>query len=137
VNAQLESPSSLRERRVFHRKLLVWIHAIVGCATMLVYLNQINLAGLAWAPGAGVAEILIATPAIIPYVISAAYSWQVVTYHRGRVALFILLLITGSLLMGSVIVGAFGSLGRVALLWAFGVQAYVYFWAAELLLNVV
>src|SRR5579862_7801743 len=94
-----------KRRHAEDRKILLWAHVLAGGATLALYLNQINLpAAASFAPGAGVAEMLIAAPAVLPYVMSATYSLRLysepyVIRKRVRLALFVAALTIGALLV--------------------------------------
>jgi hypothetical protein len=132
-----DSTSVSIERFLFHRRLLAWVHAALGFITALIYLSRINFARMGyWRPGFGVALIFIVALPMFPYLLSAMHSRKVVTADRMRVALFILVLMAGCILMGSLLAGAFGPVSRLILLVLFGVQTFMYMWAAEALLHV-
>jgi len=102
-----------------------------------IYLSQFDFSRLAyWRRGFGVFLTFILVPPLLPYLISAIYSRSVVTQDRMRLAGFILVVILGSVLMGLLLVSAFGSISRVTQLALFAIQAFIYSWAAELLLHV-
>jgi uncharacterized membrane protein len=125
-------------RRQFNRKLLVLIHAVAAFVTAIIYLNELNLGRLQYSRrGAGVAVLILAAPALVPYIISAVHSWRTVTYNRLRVAAFIFVFIAGAIATSGTIVGAFGlSLQSTDLLWVFAMQAALYFFSAEFLFDV-
>ena len=126
------------ERRQFNRKLIALIHAVVAFITAIIYLNELNFGRLQYSRrGAGVAVLILAAPALIPYIISAVHSWKTATYNRIRVAAFILVFVAGAIATCGSIVGALGSsLQGTDLLWVFAVQAALYFWSAEFLFDV-
>jgi hypothetical protein len=125
------------ERLVIHRKLLAWIHVVLAFIVALVYLTQLDLSHFAyWRLGFGMGIILMLVPPLFPYLLSAIHSRRVVTVDRIRLAWFILVLLLGSVLMGLLLLGVFGSVGKVTLLVLFGCQTFIYMWAAEGLLHV-
>jgi hypothetical protein len=116
----------------------------MGGATVAVYLNQINLPPAAsLMPSAGVSEMLIAAPAILPYVMSATYSLRLysepyVIHNRVRLALFVAALTIGALLVYCFLFVAYpGEIHPLHIILLFICQGGAYVWAAELLLNVI
>lgn len=76
--------------------------------SMLVYLNYMRLGALAFVPGAAPALAVMSMPALWPYLVSAAASWQFVSERRLGLYLFLCaLLISGGLSL-ALAVGAFG-----------------------------
>lgn len=126
------------ERRQFNRKLVLLIHVLAAFLTVFIYLSGVDLQRFAyWRRSSGAAAILIAAPALLPYLISGIHSWRRATYDRLRVAAFLLVLIAGTFGACSAILGAFGrSLDRADILWVFCIEALVYFWSAEFLFDV-
>jgi hypothetical protein len=126
------------ERRHFNRKLMLLSHILLGIFTAMIYLSELDLGNFPyWQRRAGLMSLLVAAPPLLPYVISAVHSWRTATYDRLRVALFMLVLVLGSFGTGCAIVGAFGlRLDHTTLLWAFAIQALVYFFTAEFLFDV-
>ena len=128
------------ERTVFNRKVLVVAHCLIGFCAAFWYLNQIDLRHFHyWGRGSGIAAIMLAAPAIFPYVVSGFYSYQAVTYRRYRVWIFLLLLVAGAVCVGLLRAGFWGAdfQGSAGMLKMAGVQLCVYIWAAEWILNVV
>jgi hypothetical protein len=75
-------------------------------------------------------------PPLLPYVISGVHAWRNMTEDRLRVALFLLVLVAGTVGVCSALFGAFGlNPSRSDLLWMFGVQALANFLSAEFLVN--
>jgi uncharacterized membrane protein len=128
----------LEEQRQFNRKLIVLIHAVVAFVTAIIYLNELDLRRLQYSRrGAAVAVVILAAPALIPYLISAVHSWRTATHNRIRVAAFIFVFIAGAIATCGTIVGAFGlRLQGTDLLWVFAMQAALYFFSAEFLFDV-
>jgi hypothetical protein len=127
------------QQLVLNRKLLVFAHVVVGFLSVVWYLSQIDFGHFPyWKSRSGLGVIFIAAPAIVPYVISAVYSWQVVTHRRLGVFLFLVVLVAGAGLMGLLLSGVLGiEVNGIQWLVTAGAQAGVYLWAAELLLHVV
>ncbi|HZR04019.1 MAG TPA: hypothetical protein VFA81_12710 [Burkholderiales bacterium] len=129
----------LEQRLVFNRKLVVFVHVMVGFLSALWYLSQIDLGHFAyWQSRAGMSVVLIGAPAIVPYVVSGVYAFRVVTHRRLRLLLFLLLLVAGAVVMGLLFSGGFGiKLSGFDVLTTAATQAGAYVWAAELLLHVI
>lgn len=127
------------DRFVFNRKLLVFAHILVGFCAAFWYLSHIDFSHFAyWRRGAGTAVIMIAAPAILPYLISAVYSWRVVTDRRLGVWAFLVVLIAGAVLVNLLILGLLGiDVREVGTLQTAALQTGLYVWAAELLLHIV
>jgi hypothetical protein len=126
------------QQRQFHRKLLLFVHAIAAFWTAALYLSNLNLAWFHyWNRGAGVASILLAGPPLLPYVISAVHSWRTAPYSRLRMAAFLSILVAGAFGVICALVGGFGlSVNGTDLLWMFAIQAAIYFFSAEFLFDV-
>jgi len=138
VNRELDLPVLRHKRQVFNRKLLVFVHVLVGFLSAVFYLSQIDLVSFPyWRSRAGLGVIFIAMPAIVPYAVSAVYSWRVATHLRLGVWLFLVVLVMVSVLVGLLFSGAF-EINIHGPEWLFTVagQAGLYVWAAELLLHV-
>jgi hypothetical protein len=125
-------------QRQFHRKLLLFVHAIAAFSTAALYLSSLNLGRFHyWRRGAGVASILLAAPPLLPYIISAVHSWRTAPYSRSRVTAFLAILVTGAFGVICAVVGGFGlSVDGTGLLWIFAIQAAIYFFSAEFLFDV-
>jgi hypothetical protein len=126
------------QQRQFHRKLLLFVHAIAAFLTAAPYLSTLDLRRFHyWSRGAGVASILLAAPPLLPYIISAVHSWRTAPYSRSRVTAFLAILVTGAFGVICAIVGGFGlSVDGTGLLWIFATQAAIYFFSAEFLFDV-
>jgi hypothetical protein len=131
-----------KKRHAQDRKILLWAHAVMGGATLALYLYHITLpVSGTLMPGAGLSETLIAAPVLLPYVVSAVYSWRLysapyVIHNRVRLALFIVVLTVGGVLMGYLFVAPPTEFERTDLIPALSVQGLAYVWGAERLLNV-
>jgi hypothetical protein len=87
--------------------------------------------------GGGIRSILVAFPALLPYIVSAIHSWRTATDNRLRVAAFLAILMAGAFGVICAIVGAFGlSVNGADLFWIFAIQAAAYFFSAEFLFDV-
>jgi hypothetical protein len=126
------------QQRQFHRKLLLFVHAIAAFSTAALYLSSLDLGRFHyWSRGAGVASILLAAPPLLPYIISAVHSWRTAPHSRPRVSVFLAILVAGTFGVICVIAGWFDlSVDGTALLWIFAIQAAIYFFSAEFLFDV-
>jgi len=126
------------KRRQLNRKLVLLFHAMAAVLTVFMYLSTLNLRHFAyWRTGSGTAILLIAAPALLPYMISAVHSWRLTTYDRLRVGLFLFIFILGAVAADCAMLGAFGlSMDTSSLLEVFAVQAAAYFFSAEFLFDV-
>jgi hypothetical protein len=124
-------------RRQLHRRLLLFVHAIAAFATVILFMSRVNLAGFHyWRRGAGTASLLLASPSLLPYVISVIHSWRTATYGRLRTAAYLAILVAGTFAVMCAIVGAFGlSITGKDLFWVFAAQAALYFFSAEFLFD--
>jgi hypothetical protein len=126
------------QRRRFNRKLVLLFHFLASVFSVFIYLSTRNLQSFAYSRrGSSTAVLLIAAPALLPYIISAVHSWRTATYDRLRVAAFLFVFIVGAVGAGCAMVGAFGlSMDGCSLLWVFALEAAVYFFSAEFLFDV-
>lgn len=101
---------------------------VAGSFSMLAFLYRIN-------PGRMHATtlIIIAAPALFPYLVAAAFSWQVMTPNRVRLALYLLVLLGGTVFGVLATTGALGRLSGFALLGVYGAQLVVYVLAGAVL----
>jgi hypothetical protein len=130
--------SAQEQRRQLHRKLLLVVHAIAAFWTAALYLSNVDLVRFDyWRRGAAIRSILVAFPALLPYIVSAIHSWRTATNSRPRVVAFLAILMAGAFGVICAIVGAFGlSVNGTDLFWIFVIQAAVYFFSAEFLFDV-
>jgi hypothetical protein len=85
-----ETPAQRVDRYVRNRQALIWTHSALAYLTLFLYLSRFKLLRFRyWSPGAGEALLIIAGPALIPYLVSAVRALQLVTHHRAPVALFV------------------------------------------------
>ena len=142
ADTRLMTPAERRfiyERRLFNRRLLLFAHVLVGLFAAFWYLSHIDFSHFQyWRRGAGLAVIFVSAPATLPYLVSAVYSWRVVTDHQFRVWVFLTVLVAGAVLVNLLVSGGLGIDAReVGMLQAAGLQTVAYVWAAEMLLHVV
>jgi hypothetical protein len=136
VNTDSSSSPAEHIRRARNQRVLLWAHAAFALISAALYLNRINLGGLALS-GSLFLVLLVIIPILIPYLISVVYSLRVVTADSKRVPLFVLLLTLGCTVMGCLLTGVFGNVGWGDVLSFIVVQCFAYLWGAELLLHVV
>jgi len=129
----------MEERRLFNQKLLIFAHVMVGFLSAFWYLTQIDFGHYPyWQSRAGLGVLLIASPAVVPYIVSGVYAWRVVTHRRLGVMVFLVVLVAGAVLTGLLSSGALGiKYNAVEWLATATGQTFAYVWAAELLLHVI
>ena len=139
MSADADRHRFVYERLVFNRRLLVFAHVLVGLFAALWYLSHIDFSHfMYWRRGAGLAVIFVSAPATLPYLVSAVYSWRVVTDRRPGVWVFLMVLVAGAVLVNLLVSGRLGiDVREVGMLQAAGLQTAAYVWAAEMLLHVV
>jgi len=132
------SDQPLERRRAFNRKLLLWIHTAAALSSALIYLSRISVGATFWFATGGTAAILLASPVLVPYLVSAVYSSSVVTGIRWRVYTFIVILLLGTVLVDLAVSGVFGAFEQpMIFLGMLGAQLMTYVWSASFLLDVV
>lgn len=122
------NPSVRINRAIFNRRVTAAANFVAGFFSMLALLYRIN-------PGRMRATtlIIIGAPALFPYLVSAALSWQVMTPNRVRLALYLLVLLGGTVFGILATTGALGRLSGFALLGVYGAQLVVYVLAGAVL----
>jgi hypothetical protein len=131
------TPALAVERRLAHRRLLAWVHATQALLITFLYLSQVNFGGFVYTTrGAGVSVIILAAPALLPYVISGIFSRRVVTDDRVRLVIFIFVLTAGTVFIGFLLLGTFGTFSRLGLLGVFVLQTLGYVGIANVLWSV-
>jgi len=116
------------ERVVINRRLVTWAHVLLALGTALIYLSQMRR------PAVYTAKYVVLLP-LLPYLLSALHARNIMTPHRGRVFAFILAIALGSMLMGSVLLGAYGSVSGLILVLLFALQTIAYMGAAGVILG--
>jgi len=139
VSRDVDRHRSDYDKFVFNRRLLVFAHVVVGFLAAFWYLSHIDLSHFPyWRRGAGFAIILISAPATLPYLVSAVYSWRVVTYRSLGVWIFLGVLVAGAVLVNLLVTGRLGiDAHEVGIVQAATLQGVLYVCAAEMLLHVV
>ena len=129
-----ETPAQRVDRYVRNRQVLIWTHSALAYLTLFLYLSRFNLLRYRyWGPGAGEALLIIAGPALMPYLVSAARALHLVTHHRAPVAFFVVIVVGGFLVVSAAFMGTFGHIDTESLFSIFAVQAAIYYCAAELM----
>lgn len=130
--------ATISNRLIANRRLLLGVYAGLGLVSTLVYLNQVNVSLIAISGSrSGVGAILIALPAILPYVLSGAYAWRLVSERRLGLYLFLATTVIGTVVANLVITGTFDiSMTTATVFWYALVQTAVYGVAAEFLLGI-
>ena len=104
----------------------------------MVYLSQVNVSLVAISGSrSGVGAVLIALPAILPYVLSGVYAWRLVSERRLGLYLFLATTVIGTVVANLVITGTFDiPMTTATVFWYALVQTAVYGLAAEFLLGI-
>jgi ABC-type transport system involved in cytochrome c biogenesis permease component len=96
------------ERRLFNQRLVLAFHCVAALSTAFVYLSQLHLHRFPYWSRVGFALSFLLIPPLLPYVISGVHAWRNMTEDRLRVALFLLVLVAGTVGVCSALFGAFG-----------------------------
>jgi len=130
--------AAVNDRLTANRRLLLGIYAGLGFVSALVYLGQVNVSLVAISGSrSGVGAVLIALPAILPYVLSGVYAWRLVSERRLGLYLFLATTVIGTVVANLVITGTFDiPMTTATVFWYALVQTAVYGLAAEFLLGI-
>jgi hypothetical protein len=130
--------AAVNDRLIANRRLLLGIYAGLGFVSALVYLGQVNVSLVAISGSrSGVGAVLIALPAILPYVLSGVYAWRLVSERRLGLYLFLATTVIGTVVANLVITGTFDiPMTTATVFWYALVQTAVYGLAAEFLLGI-
>jgi hypothetical protein len=134
--AKPETPAQRADRYVRNRQVLIWTHTGLAYVTLFLYVSRFDLVRFRyWAPRAGQALLIVAGPALIPYLVSVVRALQFVTHRRAPVARFVGVVVGGFLGASAAFMGAFGHIDTEYLFCVFAVQAAIYYCAADLILD--
>lgn len=130
--------ATVNDRLTANRRLLLGVYAGLGIVSALVYLSQVNVSLVAISGSrSGVGAVLIALPAILPYVLSGVYAWRLVSERRLGLYLFLATMVIGTVVANLVITGTFDiPMTTATVFWYALVQTAVYGLAAEFLLGI-
>ena len=130
--------AAVNDRLTANRRLLLGVYAGLGIVSALVYLSQVNVSLVAISGSrSGVGAVLIALPAILPYVLSGVYAWRLVSERRLGLYLFLATMVIGTVVANLVITGTFDiPMTTATVFWYALVQTAVYGLAAEFLLGI-
>jgi hypothetical protein len=93
-------------RLVFNRGVVLITHVVLAACSAEIYLKALDLTNFAWwRPTAGVAALIYSLPGVIPYAVSARFSWGVATAPTARVALFLIILVGVSVFVNLMFTG--------------------------------
>ncbi len=134
----MSSQATVNNRLMANRRPLLSVYAGLGLVSTLVYLSQVNVSLVAIAGSrSGLGAILIALPAILPYVLSGVYAWQLVSESRLGLYLFLAATLIGTVVASLVITGTLDiPMTAATVFWYALVQTAVYGLAAEFLLRI-
>lgn len=121
-----------------NRRLLLGVYAGLGLLSTFVYLSQLNVSLVVTAGSrSGLGVILIALPAILPYVISGGYAWQLISERRLGLYLLLGATVIGTIVANLVITGVFDiQMNAATVLWNALAQTVIYGLAAEFTLRI-
>lgn len=130
--------ATLNNRLTANRRLFLGVYAGLGLLSTFVYLSQVNVSFIAIAGSrSGLGVVLIALPAILPYVLSGAYAWRLISERRFGLYLFLAATVIGTVVANLVITGVFGiQMSAGSIFWCALGQTAVYGLAAEFLLRI-
>lgn len=130
--------ATVNNRLAANRRLFLGVYVGLGLLSTFVYLSQVNISFVAIAGSrSGLGVILIALPAILPYVLSGAYAWQLITERRLGLYLFLAATVIGTVVANLVIAGVFDiRMIAASIFWYALGQTAVYGLAAEFLLRI-
>lgn len=114
-------------------------YAGLGLLSTFVYLYQINVSFVAIAgTRSGLGVILIALPAMLPYILAGSYAWQLISERRLGLYLFLVVTLIGTIAASLVITGTFFDvrMSVTTIFWYALAQTAAYGLAAEFLLRI-
>lgn len=117
-----------------NRRLLIGVYAGLALFSTLVYLSEVNLSLIVMVgPWSGLWIILIALPALLPYLLSGSYAWPRVSESRLALSLFLAVTVVGTAVANLVIIGGFDiRVSTATVFWYVLTQIVVYSLAADL-----
>lgn len=128
------------DRLTANRRLLLGVYVGLGLVATLAYLSQVDIpfAMVVATRRSGLRIILTALPAMLPYIVSGTYAWQLVSERRLGLYLFLAATAIGTVVASLVIIGTFDiPMNAVTLLFGYVLgQTAVYGLAAEFLLRI-
>lgn len=126
-------------RLTANRRLFLGTYTGLGFVSTFVYLSQVNLSfkTIVGSRLSGLAMMAIDLPAILPYLISGLYAWQLISERRLGLYLHLAVTIVGTAAASLVITGAFDiPMDLATVFWTALVQTTVYGLTAKFLLRV-
>lgn len=133
------SPATANDPLAANRRLLFGGYAGLGLLSTFVYLYQINVSFVAIAgTRSGLGVILIALPAMLPYILAGSYAWQLISERRLGLYLFLVVTLIGTIAASLVITGTFFDvrMSVTTIFWYALAQTAAYGLAAEFLLRI-
>ena len=122
-----------------NRRVLLGSYAGLGLLSTFVYLNQINVPFVAIAGSrSGLGVILIALPAMLPYILAGNYAWQLISARRLGLYLLLVATLIGTIAATLAITGTFFNMRMsvTTIFWYALAQTAAYTLAAEFLLRI-
>lgn len=145
MNESMNSERNIDPRLAFDRKALMVCYAIFSLCAVFTFIGRIDLSAAAY-PGytSGIAVLMIASPSLIPYALSGAAAWQLMSkqwqlmlkHRRLRLYLLLLVIAIGTLFSSLLMLGVFAvSLTRLMLVGLLIAETVVYLGAAGFFLS--
>lgn len=135
----MSSQEAADHRLTANRRLLLSVYVGLGLLSTFVYLSQVNVSFVAIAGSrSGLGVILIALPAILPYIISGVYAWRLISQRRLGLYLFLAATVTATVVANLVITGSIFNvpMNVETTFWYALVQIATYVLAAEFQLRI-
>jgi hypothetical protein len=135
----MNSQAAADHRLTTNRRLLLSVYVGLGVISTFVYLSQVNVSLVAIAGSrSGLGAILIALPAMLPYIIAGVYAWQLISERRLGLYLFLAATMIGTGVANLVITGSISNvpMNVETVFWYALVQTAAYGLAAEFLLRI-
>lgn len=135
----MSSPATANDLLTVNRRVLLGGYVGLGLFSTFVYVYQLNVSFVAIAGSrSGLGIILIALPAILPYLVGGSYAWQLISERRLGLYLFLIATLIGTIAASLVISGTFFDvrMGVTTIFWHALSQIAAYGLAAEFLLRI-
>lgn len=135
----MSSEEAAVHRLTANRRLLLRAYVGLGLLSTFVYLSQVDVSFVVIAGSrSGLGVILLAVPAMLPYIISGTYASQLISERRLGLYLFLAAVLTGTVVANLVITGSIFNVPMNAetIFWYALVQTAAYGLAAEFLLRI-
>lgn len=139
VEPSMSSPATANDLLAANKRVLLRAYVVLGLLSTLAYLSQVNVSFVAIAGSrSGLGVILIALPAIVPYILAGGYAWQLISERRLGLYLFLIATLIGTIAASLVITGTIFDvrMSVTTIFWYALAQTAAYGLAAEFLLRI-